>query len=283
MILDSFGVTGQHRHIINGHVPVRVGRGETPIKANGKLMVIDGGFAKAYHHTTGIAGYTLVFHSRGFQLVQHEPFTSAEEAIKNGTDIVSTTQIVEMSTQRMMVRDTDKGAELESQIERAEELLYAYRHGFIKEKCQEQVPLLTRSERVSFACPTKRHRSDVPGIRYSVHIIYQKNIIDLQPITVVKTFCAKRKIVLSRLINHSQQNKISFGAERFLYIILPFHAYRTAVDGRARRPGRPMLPARNAIGTKDAASISPLPLIYSMIHARKSLSVLDSKRSFNFS
>ena len=84
MILDSFGVTGQHRHIINGHVPVRVGRGETPIKANGKLMVIDGGFAKAYHNTTGIAGYTLVFHSRGFQLVQHEPFTSAEEAIKTG-------------------------------------------------------------------------------------------------------------------------------------------------------------------------------------------------------
>lgn len=138
MILDSFGVTGQHRHIINGHVPVRVGRGETPIKANGKLMVIDGGFAKAYHNTTGIAGYTLVFHSRGFQLVQHEPFTSAEEAIKNGTDIVSTTQIVEMSTQRMMVRDTDKGAELESQIEELKELLYAYRHGFIKESTKNK-------------------------------------------------------------------------------------------------------------------------------------------------
>ena len=138
MILDSFGVTGQHRHIINGHVPVRVGRGETPIKANGKLMVIDGGFAKADHNTTGIAGYTLVFHSRGFQLVQHEPFTSAEEAIKNGTDIVSTTQIVEMSTQRMMVRDTDKGAELESQIEELKELLYAYRHGFIKESTKNK-------------------------------------------------------------------------------------------------------------------------------------------------
>ena len=133
MILDAFGVKGEHRHIINGHVPVRVGRGETPIKANGKLMVIDGGFAKAYHNTTGIAGYTLVFHSRGFQLVQHEPFTSAEEAIKNGTDIVSTTQIVELSTQRMMVRDTDKGAELESQISELKELLYAYRHGYIKE------------------------------------------------------------------------------------------------------------------------------------------------------
>lgn len=134
MILDAFGVGGQHRHIINGHVPVRVGNGETPIKAGGKLMVIDGGFAKAYHNTTGIAGYTLVFHSRGFQLVQHEPFTSAEEAIKNGTDIKSTTQIVELSTQRMMVRDTDKGAELESQIEELKELLYAFRHGLIKEK-----------------------------------------------------------------------------------------------------------------------------------------------------
>ena len=133
MILDAFGVSGPHRHIINGHVPVRVGHGENPIKANGKLMVIDGGFAKAYHNTTGIAGYTLVFHSRGFQLVQHEPFTSAEEAIKNGTDIVSTTQIVELSTQRMMVRDTDKGAEIEGQIEELKELLYAYRHGFLKE------------------------------------------------------------------------------------------------------------------------------------------------------
>lgn len=138
MILDAFDVKGAHRHIINGHVPVRVGHGETPIKANGKLMVIDGGFAKAYHNTTGIAGYTLVFHSRGFQLVQHEPFTSAEEAVKNGTDIVSTTQIVEMSTQRMMVRDTDKGIEIEGQIEELKELLFAYRHGLLKESTKSK-------------------------------------------------------------------------------------------------------------------------------------------------
>lgn len=97
-------------------------------------MVIDGGFAKAYHDTTGIAGYTLVYHSRGFQLVQHEPFTSAEEAIKNGTDIVSSTQIVEMSSQRMLVSDTDKGRELRKHIEELKELLYAYRHGLIKER-----------------------------------------------------------------------------------------------------------------------------------------------------
>lgn len=133
-ILDAFEVTGPHRHIINGHVPVRAAKGENPIKANGKLMVIDGGFAKAYHNTTGIAGYTLVYHSRGFQLVQHEPFTSAEEAIKNGTDIVSTTQIVEMSSQRMMVRDTDKGEELQGQIEELEALLYAYQQGYIQER-----------------------------------------------------------------------------------------------------------------------------------------------------
>ena len=141
MILDAFGVKGPHRHIINGHVPVRAAKGEKPIKANGRLMVIDGGFAKAYHNTTGIAGYTLVFHSRGFQLVQHEPFTSAEEAIKNGTDIVSSTQIVELSTQRMMVSDTDKGADLESQIEELKELLYAYRHGILKERNYRGKPL----------------------------------------------------------------------------------------------------------------------------------------------
>lgn len=133
-LLDAFGVRGKHRHIINGHVPVRVGSGENPIKANGKLMVIDGGFAKAYHNTTGIAGYTLVYHSRGFQLVQHAPFTSTEDAIQKGTDIKSTTQIVEMMGHRAMVNDTDKGAELREQIADLEKLLIAYRKGLIKEK-----------------------------------------------------------------------------------------------------------------------------------------------------
>ena len=132
-LMDSFGVAGKHRHIINGHVPVRASNGENPIKADGKLMVIDGGFAKAYHNTTGIAGYTLVYHSRGFQLVQHAPFTSTEEAILNGTDIQSTTQIVEMMGHRAMVNDTDKGAELREQIADLEKLLVAYRRGFIKE------------------------------------------------------------------------------------------------------------------------------------------------------
>lgn len=133
-IMDAFGVTGPNRHIINGHVPVKVGAGENPIKAGGKLMVIDGGFAQAYHKQTGIAGYTLVYHSRGFQLVQHEPFTSTEDAILRGTDIKSTTQIVEMSTHRMLVADTDKGVELRKQIDDLMELLYAYRHGIIAPK-----------------------------------------------------------------------------------------------------------------------------------------------------
>ena len=133
-IMDEFGVKGEHRHIINGHVPVKVGKGEKPIKADGRLMVIDGGFAKAYHNTTGIAGYTLVYHSRGFQLVQHAPFTSTEEAILNGTDIQTTTQIVEMMGHREMVADSDKGVELSEQISDLEKLLMAYRKGIIKER-----------------------------------------------------------------------------------------------------------------------------------------------------
>jgi fructose-1,6-bisphosphatase-3 len=133
-ILDAFGVQGPQRHIINGHVPVHVAKGENPIKAGGRLMVIDGGFSEAYHQETGIAGYTLVYHSRGFQLVQHEPFTSASDAVLRGTDIKSTTQIVEMSAHRMLVADTDKGRELRSQVSDLKELLYAYRHGLLKEK-----------------------------------------------------------------------------------------------------------------------------------------------------
>ena len=98
------------------------------------MMVIDGGVSKAYHSETGIAGYTLVYHSRGFQLVQHEPFTSMQKAIEEGQDIKSSTQIVEMSTQRMMVKDTDKGRELVTQINDLKKLLMAYRTGLIKEK-----------------------------------------------------------------------------------------------------------------------------------------------------
>ena len=133
-ILDAFGLTGSNRHIINGHVPIHAMDGENPIKANGKLMVIDGGFSQAYHKETGIAGYTLVYHSRGFQLVQHEPFTSTKDAIQRGTDIKSTTVIIEMSAHRMLVANTDKGVVLRRQVADLQELLYAYRHGFIKER-----------------------------------------------------------------------------------------------------------------------------------------------------
>lgn len=134
MILDNFGVEGKHRHIINGHTPVKVLKGETPIKANGKLLVIDGGFSKAYQPETGIAGYTLTFHSRGLDLVQHQPFKSAEDAILNGDDIKSSTQIVELNSQRIYVKDTDKGKVLTAKVENLKKLLFAYRNGFIKEK-----------------------------------------------------------------------------------------------------------------------------------------------------
>ncbi|MDE6178719.1 MAG: fructose-1,6-bisphosphatase [Duncaniella sp.] len=138
MILDEFGVDGEQRHIINGHVPVRTGKGESPIRAGGKLMVIDGGFAKAYHKTTGIAGYTLIYHSSNFELVEHEPFTSVEDAINHGTDIVRSNKMVEQTARRICVRDTDKGRVLQGQIDELTELLYAFRHGIIKERGQRR-------------------------------------------------------------------------------------------------------------------------------------------------
>ena len=133
-ILEEFGVTGQHTHIINGHVPVKTIKGEQPMKAGGKLLVIDGGFSKAYQPETGIAGYTLVYHSHGLQLVQHDPFQSTQKAIEEGQDIKSTTFVIEFNSQRMMVKDTDKGKELVTQILDLKKLLVAYRICLIKEK-----------------------------------------------------------------------------------------------------------------------------------------------------
>ena len=134
-ILREFGVEpNEHSHIINGHVPVRTLKGEEPIKADGKMLVIDGGFSKAYQPKTGIAGYTLVYHSHGFELVQHEPFQSSQKAILEGQDIKSTTFLVEMSQKRMMVKDTDKGKRLTTTIQDLRKLLVAYRSGLIKEK-----------------------------------------------------------------------------------------------------------------------------------------------------
>lgn len=132
-ILDHFEVEGPLRHIINGHVPVHASSGENPVKADGRLLVIDGGFAEAYHRTTGIAGYTLVYHSKGFYLAAHEPFTSTADAVAKGTDIISTRQIIERSDHRILVDETERGAEMRMQINDLRRLLTAYRRGYIKE------------------------------------------------------------------------------------------------------------------------------------------------------
>lgn len=132
MILKEFGLE-TCGHIINGHTPVKEGKGESPIKANGKMLVIDGGFSPAYHKTTGLAGYTLLFNSYGLQLASHQPFTSTEEAIKNETDILSTRQVIEMEIERKRVRDTDNGQELVRQAEELKQLLNAYRKGYLNE------------------------------------------------------------------------------------------------------------------------------------------------------
>jgi fructose-1,6-bisphosphatase-3 len=131
-ILREFGLTGKHCHIINGHVPVK--KGETPMRCNGKLLIIDGGFSKAYQGTTGIAGYTLIFNSWGLRLVAHEPFSSREEAIQKGYDIHSDRVMVEQYTTRLTVGDTDNGKKMNERIRELEELLAAFRNGVIVEK-----------------------------------------------------------------------------------------------------------------------------------------------------
>ena len=133
-ILQEFGIDNPHSHIINGHVPVKTIKGEQPVKANGKMLVIDGGFSRAYQPETGIAGYTLVFHSRALQLVQHEPFESRQKAIEEGLDIKSNSFLVEFNSQRMLVKDTDKGKVLRKQIDELKQLLAAYRLGVVKER-----------------------------------------------------------------------------------------------------------------------------------------------------
>lgn len=133
-ILEEFGLSTAKSHIINGHVPVELKKGETPIRCNGKLLIIDGGFSKAYQGKTGIAGYTLVANSYGMRLVAHETFESTEAAIKNESDIFSDSIIVESYPHRMRVADTDIGTQLKESIRQLEELLQAYREGLIIEK-----------------------------------------------------------------------------------------------------------------------------------------------------
>lgn len=133
-ILEEFGLDAKDSHIINGHMPVKVSKGETPVKCNGKLLIIDGGFSKAYQKVTGIAGYTLVYNSYGLMLVAHEPFVSVEEAVVKETDIHSVSMVVERTTKRLRVADTDAGKELEASIQDLEKLVAAYRAGEIREK-----------------------------------------------------------------------------------------------------------------------------------------------------
>lgn len=132
-ILKEFGIEGEGSHIINGHVPVKIKKGENPVRANGKLLVIDGGFSKAYQSETGIAGYTLVYNSFGMQLVQHEPFESTQKAIEEGLDIISNTVLSEHNTERLLVKDTDKGKEMMKRIDDLHKLLIAYRTAVVKE------------------------------------------------------------------------------------------------------------------------------------------------------
>jgi fructose-1,6-bisphosphatase-3 len=133
-ILEEFGLSAASSHIINGHVPVELKKGETPIKCGGKLLIIDGGFSKAYQGKTGIAGYTLVANSHGMYLVAHEPFESAESAIRNESDIFSDSIIVETASKRLSVADTDIGVELRESIRQLEDLLEAYQNGVLIEK-----------------------------------------------------------------------------------------------------------------------------------------------------
>ncbi|MEA5016512.1 MAG: fructose-1,6-bisphosphatase [Candidatus Limiplasma sp.] len=136
-ILENFGLDPKTAHIINGHVPVKVAKGESPVKANGRLLVIDGGFAKAYQKSTGIAGYTLIYNSHGLVLVSHEPFESTQKAIEDELDIHSSTFIVEYCNERVKVKQTDTGVALQESIDDLMKLLHLYETGAIKE---EMVP-----------------------------------------------------------------------------------------------------------------------------------------------
>ena len=133
-ILKEFKLNPEESRIINGHIPVRTIKGETPMRAEGKRFVIDGGFSKPYQEKTGIAGYTLIYNSFGVQLVEHEEFESREQAIRSGSDIHNRIQLTNFASHRMLIRDTDSGKQLLHQIRDLEKLLEAYRTGRIKER-----------------------------------------------------------------------------------------------------------------------------------------------------
>ncbi len=133
-VLLEFGLEGPDSHIVNGHIPVSAKSGESPVKCNGKLFIIDGGLSKAYQSTTGIAGYTLIYNSHGLMVAAHEPFTSVESAVEQGIDIHSNRIQVHQTSTRKLVADTDIGQELKENVEDLRGLLEAYRSGLIKER-----------------------------------------------------------------------------------------------------------------------------------------------------
>lgn len=133
-ILREFGLEPEGAHIINGHVPVKSKDGESPLKCGGKLLVIDGGFSRAYQKETGIAGYTLIYNSYGLILAAHDPFESTEAAIEKESDIHSESRMVKWVPERKCVGDTDIGRELKEKIKDLEKLLNAYYSGAIAEK-----------------------------------------------------------------------------------------------------------------------------------------------------
>ena len=137
MLLKEFGLEGKHCHIINGHVPVKVKKGESPIKGGGRLIVIDGGFSKAYQPTSGIAGYTLTFGSRYFRIVAHQPFAGKQYALRANADIDNESDIFERMEKRMKVADTDEGRMLQARVEELRDLLDAYRAGAVTEDHDE--------------------------------------------------------------------------------------------------------------------------------------------------
>jgi fructose-1,6-bisphosphatase-3 len=133
MLLKEFSLDGKHSHIINGHVPVRTTKGESPIKGGGKLIVIDGGFSKAYQSTSGIAGYTLIFNTYNIRIVSHRPFAGRKEALFNNYDIANNSMVFERMDSRMKISETDNGRVLQAQADDLRRLLLAYRTGAVTE------------------------------------------------------------------------------------------------------------------------------------------------------
>ena len=133
-ILHEFSLDGERSHIINGHIPVR--SGEDPVKAGGRVILIDGGFCRAYQKTTGIAGYTLIYNAEGMRISAHEAFSGVEQAIEKNIDIVSDTVVFEHASDMIRVRDTDTGVRIREKIDDLQLLLSAYEDGFIKETSQ---------------------------------------------------------------------------------------------------------------------------------------------------